>query len=230
LELAFTRRRVSGATATLARRFGLVHYIHILDDIIEDMDRSSALLPLFRSEQQLRLLAVLFADATEPLSIGELAQRAGVAQSTASREIARLAEHGLVQTHTVGRNTFVSANWSVPWAPELRSMLTQTVGVIGRLAAALDAIEGVEAAFIYGSWAARYEGEPGPPSRDIDVLVVGTASLRSVRAVLRDLEGPLRVDVNPVVVEPARWHAKKPEPFVAQLRSRPLIEIPLRQT
>ena len=41
---------------------------------------------------------------------------------------------------------------------------------------------------------------------------------------------PLRVDINPIVVEPARWNAKKPEPFIAQLRGRPLVEIPLRRT
>ena len=55
-----------------------------------------ALAPLFRSEQQLRLLSVLFTQADDELAIGELADRAGVAQATASREVARLAEHGLV--------------------------------------------------------------------------------------------------------------------------------------
>ena len=60
------------------------------------MSRSApALAPLFRSDQQMRILAVLFADADEALSIGEVARRADVAQATASREVARLAEHGL---------------------------------------------------------------------------------------------------------------------------------------
>jgi DNA-binding transcriptional ArsR family regulator len=193
------------------------------------VDRSSALIPLFRSEQQLRLLAVLFTEAIEPLSIGDLAERADVAQSTASREVARLAEHGIVEIHTVGRNTFVAANQSLPWAPELRSMLVQTVGVVGIVATALEQIDGVDEAFIYGSWAARYHGEPGPPPNDIDILVVGYASVRAVRSALRALEQPLRVDVNPVVVEPSRWNAKKPEPFIAELRSRPLVEIPLQR-
>ena len=193
------------------------------------MDRSSALIPLFRSEQQLRLLAVLFTEANEPLSIGELAERAGVAQSTASREVARLAEHGIVEIHTVGRNTLVAPNRSLPWAPELRSILMQTVGVAGLVAAALERFDNIDSAFIYGSWAARYRGEPGPPPNDVDVLVVGRASLRAVRSALRDLERQLRVEVNPVVVEPGRWNAKKPEPFIAELRSRPLVEIPLQR-
>jgi DNA-binding transcriptional ArsR family regulator len=194
------------------------------------VDRSSALIPLFRSEQQLRLLAVLFTEANEPLSIGELAERAGVAQSTASREVARLAEHGIVEIDTIGRNTLVAPNRSLPWASELRSILIQTVGVVGLVATALERFDNIDSAFIYGSWAARYHGEPGPPPNDVDILVVGRASLRTIRSALRDLERQLRVEVNPVVVEPARWNAKKPEPFIAELRSRPLVEIPLQRT
>jgi len=81
-----------------------------------------------------------------------------------------------------------------------------------------------------GSWVARYHGEPGPAPNDIDIVVVGRTPLRTVHSALRDLETPLRVDINPIVVEPARWNAKKPEPFIAQLRGRPLVEIPLRRT
>jgi predicted nucleotidyltransferase len=85
----------------------------------------------------------------------------------------------------------------------------------------------VEEAFVFGSWAARYTGEPGPPPRDIDVLVIGNATLRSVRRACSEVEHELRVEVNPVVVDRARWDAKKPEPFLAQIRSQPLVPIPL---
>jgi DNA-binding transcriptional ArsR family regulator len=186
-----------------------------------------ALAPLFRSEQQLRLLSVLFAGASEELSIGDLAKRAGVAQATASREVARLAQHGLVVTHPIGRSTLVSANWDLRWARDLRSILLQTVGVLGRLGDTLAEVDGVEQAFVFGSWAARYTGEPGLPPRDVDVLVIGKAPLRSVRRAVSDVEQELSVEVNPVVVDHARWTAKKPEPFIAQLKSEPLVRIPL---
>lgn len=157
------------------------------------MSRSApALAPLFRSDQQLRILATLYADVGDELSIGALAQQAGVAQATASREVARLAEHGLVVTRSLGRNTLVSPNWDLPWAKDLRAILVQTVGVLGHLADALVGVAGVDEAFVFGSWAARYTGEPGPPPRDIDVLVVGDASLRSVRRACSRVEEELR--------------------------------------
>ncbi len=206
-------------------------HIHTLSDIIENMSRSApALAPLFRSDQQLHILAVLFADVgEEEVSIGDLAERAGVAQATASREVARLAEHGLVITRALGRNTLVSPNWELPWAKDLRSILVQTVGILGRLAEVLASVPGVEEAFVFGSWAARYTGEPGLPPRDVDVLVVGEAALRSVRRACRLVEGELRVDVNPVVIDQGRWSATEPEPFVAQLKSQALVAIPLER-
>ena len=107
------------------------------------------------------ILGVLFGGAGDELAVGELSVRAGVAQAAASREVARLEQHGLVKTRALGRNRLVRPNWSLPWAPELRSILLQTVGVLGRLGEALSGLEGVDEAFVFGSWAARFEGEPG---------------------------------------------------------------------
>ena len=196
--------------------------------MIECVSRSApALVPLFRSEQQLRLLSVLFAEATDELPINVLAERAGVAQATASREVARLAEHGLVVTRTLGRNTLAAANWDLPWARELRSILIQTVGVLGRLSDALKSVAGVEEAYVFGSWAARYTGEAGPPPRDVDVLVIGDARLRDVRRACNAVERDLRVEVNPVVVGREEWATDDGNAFVEQIRSQPLVTIPL---
>ena len=196
--------------------------------MIENVSRSApALLPLFRSDQQLRLLGVLFAQAEGEIPLGELAERAQVAQATASREIARLEEHGLVVTRTMGRNKLVRPNWDLPWASELRSILVQTVGVLGRLGEALSDVRGADEAYIFGSWAARYEGEPGPPPRDVDVVVVGDAALRTVRHACRAVEQDLRIEINPVVIDRGRWEADEPEPFVAQIREQPLVPIRL---
>ena len=198
--------------------------------MIENVSESApALAPLFRSDQQMRILAVLFAVEAGELSIGEIAERARVAQATASREIARLARHGLVVTRSLGRNTLVSANWTLPWARDLRSILVQTVGVLGLLSDALSPIPGVNQAYVFGSWAARYQGEPGPPPRDIDVLAIGDASLRDLRRASAQVEDQLGLEVKPVIVDQRRWKAKKPESLVAQIRESPLVSVPLHR-
>ena len=161
------------------------------------------------------------------MSIGDLAEEADVAQATASREVARLEEHGLVVSQLVGRSKFVRPNWDLPWAPELRSILMQTVGVLGRLADVFRDERGIDHALIFGSWAARYHGQEGPFPRDIDVLVVGEASLRAVRQLCKKVQEDLRIEVNPVVVDRDSWEAADPDPFIAQLKDQPLVEVPL---
>jgi DNA-binding transcriptional ArsR family regulator len=211
-------------------RTGLTPFIRTLDDMIESVSKSAPpLAPLFRSDQQMHILAELFTTSEAEVPVGELARRARVAQATVSREVARLAEHGLVVCRRLGRNTLVKANWSLPWAKELQSILVQTVGVLGRLADALGGVPGVGEAYVFGSWAARYCGEPGPSPRDVDVVVVGDAELRSVRRASRPIEEELRVEINPVVVEPGEWSNTDPSPFIAQIRAQPLVPIPIER-
>ena len=54
-----------------------------------------ALIPLFRSAQQMRLLAEIFHG--QPATGAELARRLGISQSTVARELARLEESGLIR-------------------------------------------------------------------------------------------------------------------------------------
>jgi DNA-binding IclR family transcriptional regulator len=55
-----------------------------------------AIPPLFRSENQLAILAELFAGAEEQLGVADLARRAQVNETTALREVHRLVEAGLL--------------------------------------------------------------------------------------------------------------------------------------
>ncbi len=172
-------------------------------------------------------MAQLYTGADEELSITQLAERASVAMGTASREVSRLAEHGLVRTRQVGRMRMVAPNWDLPWARELRAILAQTVGVLGLLAGALTGVPNVEEAWVFGSWAARYDGEPGPFPRDIDVLVVGQPDRGRLNRSMRTVERELRVEVNPVVATPAEWSGAAPRSFLAQVRSRPRVRVPI---
>lgn len=183
--------------------------------------------PIFRSEQQMRILAALFEVRGAELSVSELARAAGVAIGTASREVERLGAHGVVTSRNVGRSRFVSANWELVWADALATILAHSAGLPARLAERLRAVRGVRDAFIYGSWAARHAGEVGPPPHDIDLLVVGQARIPDLRRALRPLEEELSIEINPVVVTEDEWNASE-SPFLDELRSRPIFELDLK--
>lgn len=182
---------------------------------------------MFRSENQLRLLAALFVPERPSYTIGELAMATGVPQATVSREVSRLVDHGVLAEQRQGRNRFVQANWACPWAEDLQAMLAKSVGIPALLGRVLSDVAGVRRAWIFGSWAARYHGEAGPPPADLDVLVIGDVDVAGVRSACRSVEPSVGVEIQPVVLTAAEWEGGGG--FAETIRSRPLVEVPLRR-
>ncbi|MEV6031899.1 hypothetical protein AB0L65_12155 [Nonomuraea sp. NPDC052116] len=89
-----------------------------------------------------------------------------------AREVAKLEQAGVLGARHVGRTKLVSANRSAPFHGALRDLVTITLGPAQVLAEELASVGGVEKALVFGSWAARMTGEPGPSPVDIDLLVI----------------------------------------------------------
>jgi len=79
---------------------------------------------------------------------------------------------------------------------------------------------------IYGSWAARYHGEAGPPPNDLDVLLVGTPNRAEVYEAAEAVEQRTGLPVNPVIASARRWNDDT-DPLMAQIKSHPRIEVAL---
>ena len=90
-----------------------------------------------------------------------------------------------------------------------------------------DAVGGVEELLIFGSWAARYQGESGPPPGAVDVLVVGQPDCDDVYEAAQRAQGRLGREVNIVLVSPARWK-EAAEPFLQEIRRRPRLVLTKR--
>jgi len=106
--------------------------------------------------------------------------------------VARLHEAGLVRVEGSRNNRQVSAEVDSVIFPDLASLLLKTVGPKPVLETGLRDVAGIESAFIYGSWARRYEGEAGSPPADIDLLVVGTPNVDAVYDVTERVSAPVR--------------------------------------
>lgn len=87
-------------------------------------------------------------------------------------------------------------------------------------------IDGVTEAWIFGSWAARYHGEPGRPPGDIDVLVVGTANPDDVWEACAQVGRRLGREVNARVVSTDRWR-EGTDAFLEGVKKRPLVRLDL---
>jgi predicted nucleotidyltransferase len=183
------------------------------------------LLPIFRSQLQGELLALVSGDPARQWTIDELAERTGEPYQTVATEVRRLQEAELLEATTVGRTKLLSANEASPYLRPLSQLATMAFGppiVIGEEFASVD---GIETIYIYGSWAARYQGEPGPAPNDIDVLVIGRPDRDEVYDAARRAQQRLGREVNVTQRTRKQWDAAT-DGFSEQVRSSPMVEVP----
>lgn len=182
-----------------------------------------AVFPAFRSRLTAAVLAHTYIGGAE-YSIAQLATAVGSDSGNTTREVDRLEEAAILRSRRVGRSRLVSANQEAPFYRALSDLVTITLGPAQALAAELSGLHGVQYAAIFGSWAARVLGEPGPSPVDIDLLVVGRPDRDDLHDATLRAEHRLGREVNTVVVSPTRW-ATSEDPFLAELRARPRIPL-----
>jgi predicted nucleotidyltransferase len=187
------------------------------------------LLPLFRSDTQLGVLTELFCGVAGELMISELADRLAQPLSSVAREVHRLEAADIVKVTRRGRAQFVSPNRDLPWAGPLTELLDRTTGPAAAVTEAFASVKHVDAVWIYGSWAARARGEPGPAPHDIDVLVVGTPSALAVSRAAQLAERRTHVPVNTTTVAREDWARPERGSFLATIKTRPLVELLARE-
>lgn len=157
---------------------------------------TAALLPMFRSKNQIQILAEVFWGPNDPTG-AELARRTGIPQQTVAREIARLERAGVLLTKQIGTAKIVHPQPGLPYLTVLRQLLAYAGGAVPMLARAFGDNPEIDEVFIFGSWAARYRGEPGPPPNDVDVAVVSDSLTRFDLAEARlDLENDSKLSIN----------------------------------
>ncbi len=185
---------------------------------------SPPLLPLFRSDAQARLLTELYLRPPSQRTLSELGRALGVSHATVSREADRLEDAGLIASERVGKQRLLRSNPQSRYYPALQELLLRAFGPLPLLEQALLGQPGIELAFIYGSWAARYSGEPGKPPNDIDLLLIGTPDRRLLRTLSREINDRLGLELNPTVVPLDAWRGKA-NAFLRSLRGRPMVEL-----
>jgi DNA-binding transcriptional ArsR family regulator len=188
--------------------------------------RTSPLLPLLRSRVQGDLLALTYLNPNNEYSVTEVADRIGASVKTVHHEVARLVQAGLLTDRKVGTSRLVRAVQDSLLTRPLTDLLAVTYGPLPVITEALSGVPGVDRAFIYGSWAARYRGQPGPVPGDVDVLVVGETDRDELDERALAAERVLLREVNVRRVREHAWRAQT-DPFIATVRSRPLVELQL---
>ena len=197
--------------------------ITIVDNNLSYMRTGAPLLaPIFRSDGQARLLSALLLVGDE-LSVTDVAERADLAYPTAHREVARLIDAGILVERLVGRTRLIRGNPDSPLTAPLREILTVVSGPVVLLAAEFERIDGIQSAFLYGSFAARLRGFDGPAPRDIDLMVVGAPDVDAIYEACTRVEAAVHRPVNPTILSAEEFKAESG--FLDTVRSGPIVPV-----
>lgn len=190
--------------------------------------RPPALGPLFRSDAQGEILAKILLNPDQSFTVTELAKAARTPYASAHREVSRMVQMGLVRADKRGQSLDIRAATDFPIYQPLREILGFTYGPSAVIPRFLAGIDGIEQAFIYGSWAARREGEPGSAPGDVDVLVVGNPSRADIYDAASKAGTAIGREVNIRILNAAAWSAGD-DPFIRTVKQRPLIQLGIEE-
>lgn len=183
-----------------------------------------SLAPILRSDTQGRILARLLGEPDAEHTLTDLAEGAGTSFPTAQREINRAEQAGIVSIRRVGPARLVRANAAHPLFRALQQLLLATFGPPAVIARRFAGIDGARAVVLFGSWAARYAGDPGRAPNDIDVLVLGDADRDAIDDAAEDAEREIGLPVQATVRSLEQWQGAR-ESFITEVRRRPLLPL-----
>jgi len=177
---------------------------------------------LFASASIGPLLRVFVVQPQEEFYQRELQRLTGVHLRQLQRDLDRLVASGFVESRGYGNRVYYRAAAGHPSFPALRSLVLSTLGpgdVLGDALALLHDV--VDVAFVYGSFA---RGDETPES-DVDLLVVGSVSRRTLAAALQPAARELGRELNPVVFSAEEFAARmqRGDHFLAEVIAAPRI-------
>lgn len=164
-------------------------------------------MPIFRSRLQARLLARLFLAVDQEFTITDLAELLGSPLPTVQREVHRLVRAGLLRERKIGRARLVRANTETAASQPLAQLLAVTFGPPTIISEEFATVPGIDRLVIFGSWAARHHGRPGPQPNDVDLLVVGSPARGDVYDAAERAEQRLGISVNVVLRSVSAWES-----------------------
>lgn len=181
-------------------------------------------LPIFRSELQARLLALLLLQRGVEWTVAELQDRLGGSRAGVHQELRRLLDAGILERRSVGRADVYRAAERSPLVAPLRELVERTVGVEEDLRDRLSAVPGIDAAVIHGSWAGSTALRS---TSDIDLLVVGRPDRDELERAIRDAERAAGREIDLSLYDPDDWarRIRDGSGFVTTVSERPRIPI-----
>ncbi|HBQ21684.1 MAG TPA: hypothetical protein DD708_07095 [Deltaproteobacteria bacterium] len=160
-----------------------------------------------KSKTRKRLFILFFSNPEKKYYLHEIARLIECPAQNIRRDLLPFVKDEVFKMERVGNLTFYYLNQDYPLYEELKSIITKTVGIEALFKGVLKNISNIQAAFIFGSFAA--DKERG--SSDIDLFILGGPDKDSLIKAISELEKEIHREINYVIYSKKIFQKKKKE-------------------
>lgn len=160
-----------------------------------------------KSKLREELLTLYFTTPNKKYYLRELERILNFSVGNIRRELIKLESTGLFLSENKGNLVYYYLNKSYPLFKELKSIIFKTSGAPKMLQNILNKFDGIDRAFIYGSFAKGEERE----GSDIDLLIIGEVNEDKLIEVISNVERKLQREINYSIYGKEDFKKKKKE-------------------
>jgi len=181
-----------------------------------------SLADILSSRVRAEIFRLLFGLDEKELHLREVERQASLSLGTIRQDLQKLLMLDLVATRRDGNRLYYRANTEHPLYPEIRMLVLKTAGLVDIFKEALES-KNIGVAFIFGSFASHNEAA----GSDVDLMVIGSVSLRTISGWLSAISEKIRREINPytITVEEFRKRKQKKDHFLSHVLASPKLFI-----
>lgn len=155
--------------------------------------------------------------------VNELARLLKLDPGNTFKKLKEFEAQGILLSKSSGKQKYYSLNAKYPWLKEYEKLYEAKFGFSKELKEKLNSLEGLEEAFIFGSFA---KGNFSDES-DIDLLVIGKHDFKELAKVISNLESRFSREINVVDFEKGEFLKRKKsgDDFIKNILSNKIIKI-----
>lgn len=165
------------------------------------------------SKNQQKILTYYLTNPTQNHYLRELATILEIDAGNLSRTIKTLVSEGFLNEEKKGNLKFFKINPQHHLYPDLKKIIFKTSGVQGALKQVLSKINGIDQAFIFGSFASGKTDE----FSDVDLMIIGQVNEDEVVEKITPLESRLGREINYIIFPPQDFKERKNDPFIKKV-------------
>jgi len=167
---------------------------------------------IFKSKARQAIFRLYFTNPDKSFYLRELERELGTPVSILRKELVSLEKEGLFSSSKQGNLLYYTLNKAYPLYNEIKTIVFKTVGIQGALSREFSDIKGIEAAFIYGS----YAKDSTNAKSDVDLFIIGDPDEDVIIEKTDSLEKILKREINYSIYSRIDYKKKKlqKDPFI----------------